>query len=223
MVTTENGWLIGDACPEPADGLYWHPSPGGKVLMPVRTIVEAVWPHGMPGLERCRLCRAALASYARSCWGPAKRASPWAPTAATFEPVRPVVEALLSHGFWQRIEPVGSLLHLAVLRQEAATTVDLAVRFEDGGLGLLALWTPHPAIRAEAPWAELGAAVAVMADSGIPVAKVVVLWAGEHEGRPTVSLEAKSGDEALALWVDTADLWRARQRHFPQEARHAQP
>ncbi|MBU6250939.1 MAG: hypothetical protein KGO47_07235 [Cyanobacteria bacterium REEB417] len=223
MITTENGWLLGDACPEPADGLYWHPKPGGQVLMPVRSIVDLVWPSAVPGLERCRLCRAALASYARSRWGPGKKPVPWAPTAATFDPARPVVEALLGHGFWERIEVVGSLVHLAVLRQEAATTVDLVARFGDGSLGLLALWSSHPAIRPESPWAELGAAVAAMADSGIPVGKVVVIWAGEIEGKSVVSLDAKGGDEALGMWVDTADLWRSRQRHFPQEARHAQP
>jgi len=220
MVSTENGWLLGDAVPEPADGLYWHPAPGGRVLMPVRSIVETVWINGLPGLERCRLCRAALASYARSCWGPAKRAAPWTPAAAMFEPVRPLLEVLLRHKFWERIEVIGSLIHLAMLRQDAATTVDLALRFEDGGLGLLALWSPHPAIRAEAPWAELGAAVGAMADAGIPVAKVVVVWAGEREGKPAVWLEAKSGDEALGLWVDTADLWRSQMTHLPG-VRHA--
>lgn len=219
MVSTANGWLLGDAVPEPADGLYWHPAPGGQVLMPVRSIVEAVWPNGMPGLERCRLCRAALASYARSCWGPAKKAAPWAPTAAAFEPVRPLLEVLLGHRFWKRIEVVGSLLHLAVLRQEAATTVDLALRFEDGGLGLLALWSSHPAIRAEAPWAELGAAVGAMTDAGIPVAKVVVLWAGERDRKPACWLESKPGDEALGLWVDTAGLWRSRMRHLGEVRR----
>jgi hypothetical protein len=117
------------------------------------------------------------------------------------------VEALLSHAFWQRIEVVGSLLHLAVLWREAATTVDLAVRFEDGGLGVLAIWSgPDDRIHPMAPWAELGAAVAALADSGIPLAKAVVVWVG---GDGAVKVEAKPADDALGAWVDAVDLERA--------------
>jgi hypothetical protein len=211
MVTTQGGWLVGDAVPEPAEGLYWHPSPGGKVLMPVRGIVAAGLPSTPGAPERCKLCRAAAASYARSLWGPAASGAAWAPSSKAFDSVRPAVEALLSHGFWQRIEVVGSLLHLAVLRQEAATTVDLAVRFDGGGLGLLAIWSgPDDRINPMAPWAELGAAVAAMADSGIPLEKAGVVWVG---GDGTVKLEAKPADVALGAWVDAVDLERALRRY----------
>ena len=207
MVTTENGWLIGDAVPEAAEGLYWHPAPGGKVFMPVRAIAEAVYPPRPGAPERCRLCRAAAANYARSLWGAAATGTAWAPASKAFNPARQAVEALLSHAFWQRIEVVGSLLHLAVLRQQAATTVDLAVRFEDGGLGVLAIWSgPDDRIHPMAPWAELGAAVAAMADSGIPLAKAGVVWVG---GDGAVKLEAKPADAALGAWVDAVDLERA--------------
>ena len=207
MVTTENGWLIGDAVPEPSEGLYRQPAPGEAFLMPVRAIVEAVYPPRPGAPERCRLCRAAAASYARSLWGPAATGTPWAPTFKSFNPARTAVEAMLNHGFWQRIEVVGSLLHLAVLRREAATTVDLVVRFEDGGLGVLAIWSgPDDRIHPMAPWAELGAAVGAMADSGIPLAKAVVVWVG---GDGAVKLEAKPADAALGAWVDAVDLERA--------------
>ena len=207
MVTTENGWLIGDAVPESSEGLYWHPAPGEKVLMPARAIVDPARPSKPGAPERCRLCRAAAASYARSLWGPAASGTPWAPTSKAFNPARQAVEALLSHAFWQRIEVVGSLLHLAVLRREAATTVDLAVRFEDGGLGVLAIWSgPDDRIHPMAPWAELGAAVGAMADSGIPLAKAVVVWVG---GDGAVKVEAKPADAALGAWVDAMDLERA--------------
>ena len=207
MVTTENGWLIGDAVPESSEGLYWHPAPGGRVLMPVRAIVDPACPPKPGAPERCRLCRAAAASYARSLWGPAATGTPWAPTSKAFNPARTAVEAMLNHGFWQRIEVVGSLLHLAVLRREAATTVDLAVRFEDGGLGVLAIWSgPDDRIHPMAPWAELGAAVGAMADSGIPLAKAVVVWVG---GDGAVKVEAKPADAALGAWVDAMDLERA--------------
>jgi hypothetical protein len=124
------------------------------------------------------------------------------------------VEALVGHAFWQRIEVVGSLLHVAVLRQEAATTVDLAVRFDDGGLGLLAIWSgPDDRVHPLAPWAELGAAVAAMADSGIPLAKAVVVWAAADGA---VKLEAKPADEALGAWVDAVDMARTLRRYSLQ-------
>jgi hypothetical protein len=220
MVTTQGGWLVGDAVPEPAEGLYWHPSPGGKVLMPVRGVVAAGLPSTPGAPERCKLCRAAAASYARSLWGPAASGTAWAPTSKTFNPVRPAVEALVGHAFWQRIEVVGSLLHLAVLRQDAATTVDLAVRFDDGGLGLLTIWSgPDDRINPMAPWAELGAAVAAMADSGIPLEKAGVVWVG---GDGAVKLEAKPADVALGAWVDAVDLERALRR-YSAGVLHARP
>lgn len=203
-IRSEDGWLIGNAVPEPAEGLYWHPEPGGRVLMPARAIVDAAHPSRYGAPERCRLCRAAAASYARSRWGPTATERAWAPTGKTFDPARPAVEALVGHGFWERIEVIGSLVHLAVLRQEAATTVDLAVRFADGGLGLLAIWPADDRIHPATPWAELGAAVAAMADSGIPLAKVVVIWTAA-EG---VRLEARPADEALGAWLDAVDLER---------------
>lgn len=207
MVTTENGWLIGDAVPESSEGLYRHPALGGALLMPARAIVDPAYPSQPGAPERCRLCRAAAASYARSLWGPAATGKAWAPTSKAFNPARTAVEALLSHAFWQRIEVVGSLLHLAVLRREAATTVDLAVRFEDGGLGVLAIWSgPDDRIHPMAPWAELGAAVGAMADSGIPLAKAGVVWVG---GDGAVKVEARPADDALGAWVDAVDLERA--------------
>jgi hypothetical protein len=135
----------------------------------------------------------------------------WAPTSKSFNPARPAVEALLSHPFWSRNEVVGSLLHLAVLRQEAATTVDLSVRLEDGGLGLLAIWTgPDDRIHPMGPWAELGAAVAACADSGLPVDKAGVIWVA---GSGAIKLEARAGDEALRIWVDAVDLERTSRRY----------
>jgi len=220
MVTTQGGWLVGDAVPEPAEGLYWHPSPGGKVLMPVREIVAAGLPSTPGAPERCKLCRAAAASYARSLWGPAASGTAWAPSSKSFDSVRPAVESLVGHAFWQRIEVVGSLLHLAVLRQDAATTVDLAVRFDDGGLGLLAIWSgPDDRINPMAPWAELGAAVAAMADSGIPLEKAGVVWVG---GDGAVKVEAKAADQALGAWVDAVDLERALRR-YSAGVLHARP
>lgn len=208
--TLRDDWLVGDAVPEPAEGLYWHPAPGGRILMPARVVVSQAFPNRYGAPERCKLTRAAVASYARSRWGPAAKATPWAPTAASFEPVRPTIEALLGHGFWQRLDVIGSLVHLAVIRRDAAVTVDLAVRFADGGLGVLAVWSgPDDRIHPAAPWAELGAAVAAMSDAGLSLAKAVVLWAGGQG----VRLEARPADEALGVWLDAVDLERCLRQH----------
>ena len=206
----QDGWLIGDAVPEPAEGLFWHPAPGGRVLMPARAVIDQAFPSRYGAPERCKLTRAAVASYARSRWGPAAKPTPWQPTAKSFDPVRPMVEALLAHGFWDRLEVIGSLVHLAVLRRDAAVTADLVVRFADGGLGVLAIWSgPDERIHPAAPWAELGAAVAALSDAGLTIAKAVVVWAGAGAG---VALEARTGDEALQAWLDAADLERCLRR-----------
>jgi hypothetical protein len=217
MVSTENGWLVGDAVPEPAEGLYWHPSPGGRVLMPAWQIASAVFAgRQLDAPQRCKLCRSAAISLARSRWGPGATGEPWAPTAAAFNPVRSHVEALVGHAFWERVEVIGALVHLALPKRDAATTIDLAVRFADGELGLLAIWGGvAPLMRPELAWAELGAAVAAMADSGIPVAKAVVAWVEGPGDAPKVRLEARPGDQALGLWVDALDLERSQRRYLP--------
>jgi hypothetical protein len=186
--------------------------------MPARDIVARAFPSRPGATQRCPLCREAAASYARSLWGPSATGTAWRPTSSRFDPARKAVEALLSEGFWQRNEVIGSLIHIAQPRRESATTVDLAIRFPDGGLGLLAIWTllkdPEPpppgvlrlpVVHPDAPWAELGAAVASCADSGIPLAKAGVAWVG---GDGEVRLEARPANDALGLWVDALDLAR---------------
>lgn len=221
VIVTENGWLVGDAVPEPAEGLYWHPSPGGKVLMPAWRIGAAVFGGNLPEApQRCKLCRSAAISLARSRWGPGATGAPWSPAAAVFDPVRSHVEALVAHAFWDRVEVVGTLVHAALLSRDAATTIDLVVRFADGELGLLAIWGgAHPTMRPELAWSEVGAAVAAMADSGIPVAKAVVVWAEGPADAPKVRLEARPGDQALGLWVDALDLERSQRRFLPGGSR----
>lgn len=146
-VSIQDGWVLGDAVAVPAEGLYTWESPelGTRILMPVKAITDRAFPY--PVLpERCKLCRRAAANYARSRWGPAAKPEPWKPTAKFFDPARLQVEALLGHRFWERFDVIGSLVHLALPTAEAAVTIDLVVRFLDGGLGLLAIWTgPRPA------------------------------------------------------------------------------
>ena len=207
-ITTSNGWIVGDANPVPEEGLYTteHNSET-KILMPTRIIIEQAFFSKEGALDRCKLLRLACANYARSKWGPAKKERPWQPSAPAFDPVRTSIQHLLSNSFWDRIDVVGSLVHMRLLRQEAATTVDLVVRFANtGDLGLLAIWNgPDERIHAKAPWAEIGAGVAAMSDSGIILERTGIIWASE-EG---IKLEAKPADESLQLWVDACYFARA--------------
>jgi hypothetical protein len=206
MVTFEGEWLVGDAIPEPAEGLYWAGERlTGRVLMPVSAIVGEALGAAQPA-PRCKLRRAAAIGYARSRWGPAAGQA-WAPTAAMFDSVRPAVELLIGHGFWDRLEVLGAGVHLAVRQHDAAVTTDLVVRFADGGRGVMAVWSePVPPLAA---WADLGAAVAALSDAGLPLAKAVVIWSLDDR----VRLEAKAADDALAAWVDALDLAHTMRRH----------
>lgn len=206
MVTLDSGWLVGDAIPEPAEGLYWAGERlTGLVLMPVSAIVGEALGAAQPA-PRCKLRRSAAISYARSRWGPAA-GQPWAASAAVFDPVRPAVERLLGHPFWDRLEAIGAGVHLGVLRHDAAVTADLVVRFADGGHGVLAVWSePVPPLAA---WADLGAAAAALSDAQLPLTKAVVVWAMDDK----LQLEARPVDAAIGSWLEALDLARTMRRH----------
>lgn len=211
MVTTENGWIIGDANPIPEEGLYTTDVNGeAKILMPTKIIVDEAFLSREGAPDRCKLLRSACANYARSKWGPAIKQQPWKANAPIFNDVRSTIDKLLTSPFWDRIDVVGSLVHMRLLRQEAATTVDLIVRFADGGgLGLLAVWSgPDERIHEKTPWAEIGAGVAAMSDSGIILEKTGIIWVSEKG----VKIEAKPADESLQLWVDAINFAGAQRK-----------
>lgn len=207
MVTVHgDGWLIGDAIPEPTEGLYWAGERlTGRVLMPVSSIAsEALLTTAPP--PRCKLRRAAAIGYARSRWGPAA-GQQWSAAAPAFDPARAAVERLVSHEFWDRLQVIGAGVHLGLLRHDAAVTLDLAVRFQDGSQGVMAIWSePVPDLAA---WAELGAAAAALSDAGVSLSKAVVIWALDDR----VRLEARPVDAALGSWLEALDLARTMRRH----------
>jgi hypothetical protein len=202
-LTEDSRWLVGDAVPEPAEGIYWA---GERVLMPVAEVCR----QAMISLSlRSKLLRAAVISTARSRWGPSA-GTPWQPTDAAFDPERPAVERLCGHRFWERLTALGAGLHLAIPGQDVAATVDLVAQFQDGGLGVMAVWPGGPEVAQQvAPWIELGAAVAALADAQLPVARAIVICA-TGEG---LKLESRTGDEALGEWVTALDLQRTMLRH----------
>jgi hypothetical protein len=209
MVTTENGWIIGDASP-PSDGMYSCPRPAWLTgwdgeeypLEPVKLLIDMAFPSpGAPA--RCQLTRLAAASYAQSVWGPKRRERPWQPTSSRWDPARAGIEALLAHSMWAQVDVVGSLVHLALPRHQAAVTLDLLLRSRrDGLLSAVSIWSgPDPRIDARVPWADLGASVAALTDAGIPIERAGLIWVGEAG----IKVESQQGpvvDGLVEIWVD---------------------
>jgi hypothetical protein len=208
MVTTENGWIVGDASP-PSGGMYscrkpaWLTDREGDEypLEPVKLLIDMAFPSpGAPA--RCQLTRLAAASYAQSVWGPKRRETPWRPSTSRWDPARAEIETLLAHSMWGGLDVVGSLIHLALPRHQAAVTLDLVTRSrKDGLLGAVSIWNTHPRTNPKAPWADLGASVAALADAGVPIERAGLIWVSAKG----VSFEARQGaevDDVVARWLD---------------------
>jgi hypothetical protein len=180
-----------DIRPVPEDGVYLA---GEKVLMPVMQIISDAYliPVTAPG--RNKLLRAAAINYAKN--------KEWKPN-AKFSEVQPMVDILLKHQLWERIEINAALVHLALMKHEAATTVDIIGMLGDKGRGLLAVWPSDLGqVPAEVPWAEMGAAVARLADRGIMI-DVCSLVCVDNE---KVKIDLQKADDVLGLWVETLSL-----------------
>lgn len=184
-------WLNGDDVkPVPEDGLYLA---GEKILKPSMSIIQDAYRVNHANNGRDKLLRAAAISYAKN--------KNWKPS-AKFDSVRPMIDTLLSHQLWERMEVLGAMIHLMIPQHEAAVTVDIAARLGSKGLGLLAVWPDGARIPPEAPWAELGGAVATLADRGVMIDVCSVLWVGAEK----IRIELRSGDEVLQTWVEVLDL-----------------
>jgi len=209
VVTTENGWIVGDASP-PSGGMYSCPRPAWLTdwegdeypLEPVKLLIDMAFPSpGAPA--RCQLTRLAAASYAQSIWGPKRRETPWKPSASRWDPARAGIETLLAHSMWGGLDVVGSLIHLALPRHQAAVTLDLVTRSrKDGLLSAISIWSgPDPRLNAKVPWADLGASLASLADAGVPIERAGLIWVSAKG----VAFEVRQGrevDEVVACWLD---------------------
>lgn len=190
--------LKSDCTPEPAEGIFWHPGPpDGKILMPAAVVVAGGFPSDLAAPPRCKALRMAMIGRARD-------------TGYKPKPGNPAVEALLADGFWERITIEATVLHLALVRNDSAVTIDVIAQFKDGKRALLAVWPQDKdeLINPSAPWAELGAGVAAASDRGLAVDKVGLIWAGEQGCK----LEAADPNKALGLWCDAVDLHRFHER-----------
>jgi hypothetical protein len=180
-----------DIKPIPEDGVYIA---GEKILMPVMQIISDAYfiPSTIPG--RNKLLRAAAINYAKN--------KDWKPSTA-FNEVRPMVDTLLNHQLWERMEINNALVHLALIQHEAAVTVDIIAKLGDKGLGILAIWPVGLGrMPNEAPWAEMGSAVGRLADRGIMIDSCGLICVSSDK----VRIELKNADDVLGLWVDTIDM-----------------
>jgi hypothetical protein len=192
-------WLNGDDVkPVPEEGLYLA---GEKVLKPVINIIHDGYGIDQSFSGRNKLLRAAAINYAKN--------KNWKPS-AKFNSVRPMIDTLLSHQLWERMEILGAMIHLIIPQHEAAVTIDIAANLGSKGLGLLAIWPDGARIHPEAPWAELGGAVATLADRGVMIDVCSVIWVGSEK----IRVELHNGDEVLQTWVDALNLARMAWKHM---------
>ena len=115
-----------------------------------------------------------------------------------------MIDQLIGHQLWERMEILGAMIHLVIPQHDAAVTVDIAARLGNKGLGLLSVWPDDAVIHPEAPWAELGGAVATLADRGVMVDVCSAIWVGTEK----VRIKLRNSDEVLQAWVDALDLAR---------------
>jgi hypothetical protein len=181
-------WIKGDDVkPVPEEGLYIA---GEKILMPAMNIISEAYnlPPSFSG--RNKLLRAAAISYAKN--------KDWKPS-DKFNSVKPMIDILINHKLWEKMEILGAMIHLIVPQHEAAVTVDIAANLGSKGLGLVSVWPSGlggaPAV---APWAEMGSAVATLADRGVMIEVCSLIQVSDEQ----VKIELHNGDEVLQAWVD---------------------
>jgi hypothetical protein len=64
----------------------------------------------------------------------------------------------------------------------------------------------------EAPWAEMGSAVARLADRGIMIDVCSLICVGEDK----VRIDLKKADDVLSLWVDTIAMAKRNYLAMPK-------
>lgn len=197
--------------PNQQAGCYVRPD-GGECF-PAHRLIDWAYPPVPSRPARNNLIRAACSVHGRHLagHGPALdlAAERWAAE-------RAVIERLIGHAFWSRLQVLAAPAHAADLMLPLATTIDLVVRFTDGGdTGVASVQTaPRELVRPEAVLAELGAALVMIGDrERCLISRSFVIWLGD--GR--VELEMIDPDQASIAWVEAIGLSRWAERH-PQLA-----
>lgn len=203
-----SGWLSEfPVKPDPKAGCYVRPD--GSQCFPAHRLIDWAYPPAPTRPARNNLIRAACSVHARSLagHGPALDLA-----AERWLPARLEIERLVGHPFWSRLEVLAAPAHAADLCLPLATTIDLVVRFAEGGdTGVASLQTaPRELVRPDAVAAELGAALVMIGDrEKTLIGRAFVIWLGD--GR--VELEMIDPNAASFAWVDAIGLSRWGQRN----------
>jgi hypothetical protein len=191
-------WLQDHPCrPSPADAAYRTPE--GLLAQPAGLLIDRVHRPPPDRPQRDRAIRQAVSRYATARF----RDGVMLQADGARLPATAEVAALVGHAFWDRLTVIAAPAHLLCRRRMLATTVDLLVRFDDGGLGVALVQTsPAEQQNAEGLTAEIGAAVAMLNDQRQEVSKAFLLWI--TGGR--VRIEMVDPWEGLRAWVDVVGV-----------------
>lgn len=204
--------------PDHKTGLYLRPD--GTTAIPALRLIDWAYPAEPGQPVRNKVIRAACATHARHIAGKgpavnlekvaasAKAAvgedSLLTPDQAASQTVT-AVERLIKHRFWERLEVLGAPVHTSYPRDPYATTIDLLVRFKEGGLNAVASLqtTQKGGVRREAVMAELGAALYHLSDiHNTTIPKAFVIWVTPEK----VELEMLESDACTLEWYQAIKL-----------------
>jgi hypothetical protein len=196
--------------PDPGSGLYVRPD--GSTAVPAKKLIDWAYPPPPGQPERNRAVRAACATHARFVAGK----GPAVDLAKIPDAERPTVGTLVGHRFWERLDVLGAPVHTSYPGDPFATTIDLLVRFKDGGKnGVASVQTAAKGgVRQEAVMAELGAALYHLGDiHRTSIAKAFVIWVQPAK----VELEMIDADSCTLEWYQAIQLSRWQERREEAE------
>jgi hypothetical protein len=195
-----NWFAVSTIKPDPKRGGY--AGQGEAILEPAHVLIDRAYPPSRARPARDGALRECVSRFARA---RQQGLDAVMPQSTAFEHCMPTVQAVCSHALWTRFDVLAAPLHMADKRRQLATTADLLVRFaSDQTIGLGILQTAPPdLLRHQAVLAELGAALAMAIDNHQQaISRVFTIWAVDGQAR----VDSWPIDEALAAWVDAAQL-----------------
>jgi len=155
----------------------------------------------------------AAENYINSRWNPAHKGQTiWTPTGEEFTPYLDWINPLLAHGFWSRIEVVGSELMVYSTRKNVAGTLDFIFQFADGsyGVGDFKTQSKKGASTYDTK-PQLGAAVDMaMEHYGLTFSRCLTVWVRPGQ----VEIQTHEADDCLSAWLSTYDLYCQYHRPF---------
>jgi len=190
----------------------------GEPLISAHDVINTVHPHDRLHAHRNGVVLRACAAYAGSRHNPVASSTPWQPTVEPFKGYSSIIEPLIRHVFWDRVEVLAAPITMHHARLPLATAAELLVRFRDGedlGIGLVET-APKPQLNALNVAARAGAAIALLGDTyGWWPRRAFVLYCRPDE----TTIDLVDVDRALLRWMDAIDSYRFLSRKFAWEKR----